>query len=204
MLNQTVSNMDPDYLNTLLVCPDFVTVFVLSFSLFGMYNGIDITHPVYVVLFLNVCVALISSTINICVAVFLPSEIFMRASNGNCWITLVFYCSCWCVNSATRFVYVMFNKELHSKVSSAKVQLFIVVGITLICFLGFTYLLIGMAVSQGESNTCLFKSSFVSNLKLHHLQIHYPICSPLTLMHYILQNPLTWMYCWHSALPKVL
>lgn len=163
MLNETVASVDRICINAILVSPDLVNVLVLAFGLYGMYNGINIMHPVYAVLFLNLAVALASSTTNICVALFLPSEMFMRASNGNCWITLVFYCSCWSVNSATRYVYILFNKMLYSKLANIMLQTVMVVMLTLICFFLFTSLLIGTAVYQGKKYLIF---SFLFRLKI--------------------------------------
>ena len=47
------------------ILPESFNILVLTFGLLGMYNGVQIVHPLYAVLFTNLVVPLVSSTINI-------------------------------------------------------------------------------------------------------------------------------------------
>jgi hypothetical protein len=47
-----------------VVLPDCANVTVLLIGLYGMYQGIEVQHPLYAVLFLNLAVSWISSLVN--------------------------------------------------------------------------------------------------------------------------------------------
>ena len=45
---------------------DIVNLLFLILGIYGMYNGIEIGHPLYMVLFINLIQATISTTANLC------------------------------------------------------------------------------------------------------------------------------------------
>ncbi len=95
----------------ILICPEFVNIALLSTGIFQMFNGIEINHPVYHVLFINLIVTLVSSLITIFAFPFnnVKYSTVVNAING---FTLLFHCCCWAIVSALRYLYIMKKKWL--------------------------------------------------------------------------------------------
>jgi hypothetical protein len=85
-----------------------------------IYLGIEISHPVYSILFGNLIVALTSSLINIFAFPFMTKMKYSTLANGNNTIYLIFYYSCWCALSGLRYIYIIHNNWLHEKFPEAK------------------------------------------------------------------------------------
>jgi amino acid transporter len=97
--------------NFIFVCPECVNIVLLSTGIFQMFKGIEIDHPVFNILFLNLIITLVSSLINILAFPLpfpLPNNVkystIVNATNG---LTMLFHCCCWAVVSALRYVYTM-------------------------------------------------------------------------------------------------
>ncbi len=75
----------------------------LFIGIYGMYQGIQISHPIYAVLFLNLLVQFVSSGISLAAFPVLESGKFVRLSNGNNSLSLLFHCTAWCVTSILRY-----------------------------------------------------------------------------------------------------
>jgi hypothetical protein len=74
------------------------------------YIGIEISHPVYAVLFCNLITALLSSVINVVITPLMGTALYTPITNTinvACWY---FHCCCWCVVSVLRYNYII-NKE---------------------------------------------------------------------------------------------
>ena len=78
-----------------------------------MYLGIEISHPVYGVLFSNLILTIISSLINVLVFPFVKTINYNTLVNGNNSVCLFFQCSCWCVLSALRYLYIIHKTWIH-------------------------------------------------------------------------------------------
>jgi hypothetical protein len=72
-----------------------------------IYSGIEISHPVYAVLFYNLVIALLSSFINSMIFPFVKNINFTNLVNGNSVACLLFHCSSWCVLSLLRYMYII-------------------------------------------------------------------------------------------------
>ena len=79
----------------ILVAPEFINLTLLILAIYAMYQGIEICHPLYAILFLNVNIALAATGINILVFQFIPSELYVAVSNAINSIGLEFHCNCW-------------------------------------------------------------------------------------------------------------
>jgi amino acid transporter len=95
--------------NFIFVCPEFVNIVLLSTGIFQMFKGIEIDHPVFNILFLNLIITLVSSLINILAFPLpfpLPNNVkystIVNATNG---LTMLFHCCCWAIVSALRYLY---------------------------------------------------------------------------------------------------
>jgi hypothetical protein len=60
------------------VIPDFLGFFFLSFGIFGMYQGIEIGHPVYALLFSNLGFAFFATFIDLFILIIFPFKVWLR------------------------------------------------------------------------------------------------------------------------------
>ena len=68
-------------LQTLFIVPELINVTCFLLGIYGMYHGIEIQHPLYAILFFNLIVPLISSTVNLSVVGFSSFETYLKVSN---------------------------------------------------------------------------------------------------------------------------
>ncbi len=85
-----------------------------------MYIEIEISHPIYALLFGNLFVALTSSCLNAFVFPFVTEIQYFKLVNANNTIYIVFYFSCWCILSFLRYTYIIHENWLHDKFPEAE------------------------------------------------------------------------------------
>jgi hypothetical protein len=102
---------------------EVINVTVLLIGVYQMYFGIEIGHPIYGLLFLNLVLALVSSLINIFIFPFLTDFKYSTIVSGNNITYLVFYLSCWCVLSVLRYGYIIHNHWIHEKFQESRTLL---------------------------------------------------------------------------------
>ena len=116
---------------------DYLILFLVLSAIYGMYNGIEISHPLYAVLFTNLCAALASTIFNIVTFVFIEIELYVRISNASNGWYLVFHCFSWCGTSILRYIYILHNEWIHLKFPDHRVlslvAVFGVISSYLIC-----------------------------------------------------------------------
>jgi hypothetical protein len=99
---------------------DALNTILLSIGIVQMYNGIEIEHPVFRVLFCNLIVALISSVLNI-IAFPIKKDIkYSTIVNGNNAFCLLFHCCCWLFVSLLRFAYIIHKDWLFARFPDPK------------------------------------------------------------------------------------
>jgi hypothetical protein len=72
-----------------------------------MYNGIEIEHPVFRVLFCNLIAALFASAFNVIVYPVAKEIKYSKIANGINGLSLMFHCCCWLVVSLLRYIYII-------------------------------------------------------------------------------------------------
>jgi hypothetical protein len=102
-------------------------------EVYYIYKGIEISHPVYGLIFCDLILTLITSLINVVTFPFLNTYQYMILANGNCTICLVIQCCCWCILSVLRYMYITNRTWLENKFPDSK-QL-IVFSLLGLCFL---------------------------------------------------------------------
>jgi hypothetical protein len=108
--SDTYNNDYPIYaLQIICVLPEYLNLFFLFCGLYGMYQGIEIAHPLYAVLFLNLIVPLVATILDIIVYFFISSMRYIIFSNIINAVSLFFHCTSWCVTSGLRFVYIIYG-----------------------------------------------------------------------------------------------
>ena len=132
-LNSTDDLTAQDYesisfaLKLLVLTPDYLNVILLSAGMYGMYHGVEIQHPLYLVLFLNLVASWVSSLMNIVGFPFLPSLAHVKLTNVGSTAILFFHCVCWLLTSVIRHLYIVNDAWLHSKVPSTKIQSYLAI-----------------------------------------------------------------------------
>ena len=91
-----------EVLNVALIIPESVNLSLLILGIYGMYQGIQIIHPLYAILFLNLIIQALSSLLSCISFPFLATEKFVRLSNGNNSLALLLHCTAWCLTSMLR------------------------------------------------------------------------------------------------------
>jgi ABC-type transport system involved in multi-copper enzyme maturation permease subunit len=86
-----------------------------------MYNGVEIEHPVFRVLFCNLIVSFISSAVNIIAYPIEKNIKYSTIINGNNYFCLLFHCCCWLVVSLLRFIYIIHKHWLLTKFPDQKI-----------------------------------------------------------------------------------
>jgi hypothetical protein len=94
------------------MCIDIINTVILTAVICIMYIGIEISHPLYAILFSNLIVTVISSLIDILVFPFVKANNYNNLVNANGTICLLFHCSCWCVVSVLRYLYIIHKSWL--------------------------------------------------------------------------------------------
>ena len=87
-----------------------------------MYQGVEISHPLYAVLFLNLTVSLISTMLDIAVFFFISTATYVFFSNLMNNLSVFFHCTSWCMTSVLRFIYIIYGDWLNNFIPCQKLQ----------------------------------------------------------------------------------
>ena len=117
------------------ILPEYVNFILLIVAVYGMYLGIEINHPLYAILFLDLVVALLFTLVNIFGFFVVKIEKFIVVSNASNGLSLFFHFTCWCLASCIRFVYIAHNDWIHRVIPSPKNQYYLAVFFAIICWL---------------------------------------------------------------------
>jgi hypothetical protein len=128
MFNISITSDSSNYdhliaiLNIFCVVPEYINIIFLSCAIYGMYQGIQIAHPLYTVLFLNFIVSLTSSLIDIIAFCFVSISKYVLFANILNALSLFFHCTSWCVTSGLRFVYIIYGDWFNNWIPNQKLQ----------------------------------------------------------------------------------
>ena len=155
--NSTSSEIDisdnPIWVVQLLcVLPEYFNLFFLICGLYGMYQGIEIGHPVYAVLFLNLIVPTISTLLDIAAFFFISTFNYVLFSNLVNGFTVFFHCTSWCVTSMLRFIYIICGDWFNSLIPNQKLQSALAVILTCLLAALLTIPTFSVVVSYGKQS----------------------------------------------------
>jgi hypothetical protein len=105
--------------------PEYVNFPFLLVTIFGMYQGIEIRHPLYAVLFLNLVVAFATTVTHIVGFTVLHIDKFVIVSNLLNSQSLYYHCTSWCVTSVIRYVYIFHEEWIHNLIPSSNMKCFL-------------------------------------------------------------------------------
>ena len=115
------SNTDwPMYLSGAMIMPEYINAVMLRMAIYGMYKGIEILHPIYSVLFVNLITGLCQTVFNLLVFNFVRTDLFIRIANATNCCYLTFHCTAWSVTSILRYVFIMHKDWIESKFENLK------------------------------------------------------------------------------------
>jgi hypothetical protein len=138
-------------LQTAMIVPEYFNLVFLLLGIYGMYQGIEIQHPLYAMIFLNLIVALFFTLLDLAVFFFLSTDRFVSILNASSTVALFFHCTCWCVTSIIRYLYIVHENWIHSVLPSLQSQRFLAFGFTFILFLTLTSPPLGYGIYLGKN-----------------------------------------------------
>ncbi len=136
----------------LCVMPEYFNLFFLICCLYGMYQGIEIGHPVYAVLFLNLIVPTISTAFDIAVFFFISTFNYVLFSNFVNGLTIFFHCTSWCVTSVLRFIYIICGDWFNNLIPNQKLQCAFAVVLTCLLAILLTIPTFSVVISYGKQS----------------------------------------------------
>ena len=110
------------FLQLILVLPEYASLIFLLCTIYGMFQGIEIIHPLYTVLFLNLLVSLLSTVVNIVAFSFLSIEKYFIVTNLSNSQSSYFHCTSWCITSIIRYIYIFHSDWIHRMIPSARLK----------------------------------------------------------------------------------
>ena len=111
----------------ILILPETLNLIFLISGVTGMYNGVEIQHPLYTVLFTNLVVPLITSVLNLSSLTFISGGMYIRFSNLLNGLSMSFHCTAWFTTSLIRYIYIVHRHALHDRIPNMKHQCLIAV-----------------------------------------------------------------------------
>ncbi len=110
------------FLQFCLVLPEYVCFVFLLIGMYTMFHGIEIIHPLYTVLFLNLLVSCLSTVINIAAFSLVSIEKYVKVTNLSNSQSTFFHCTSWCVTSIICYIYIFHNDWMHNVIPSARIK----------------------------------------------------------------------------------
>ena len=121
VVKETQNELAENDFNFVPLIPSVVNIAFLVTGTCQMYLGIEINHPIYCTLFLNLIVTLVSSLIDVLIFPFLSLAVkYSALVNGNGVVCLLFHCCSWSISSVLRYFYIMHPNWLHRKFPEAR------------------------------------------------------------------------------------
>ena len=77
---------------------------IILFGVLGMFFSLEISHPVFSVLFCNLSASFICSSLNIITLLATSFRFYTKTAIMFNFVCYVFHCCCWCVISILRFM----------------------------------------------------------------------------------------------------
>ena len=133
-----------------LVIPEYVIFVFLVIGVYGMYTGVEISHPLYSVLFINLIFPLCASVINITAYQMISAEKYIMLANAISALCIEFHCNCWCVTSIVRYIYIVHEKWIHDKVPNVRHQSIAAIALTISFFFVLLIPALGYPVYLGK------------------------------------------------------
>ena len=129
-----LSNSSNFLIGVPLIIPECINFCLLLISIVVVYRGIEISHPIYAVMFCNLVVAFFSTILNLIAYVSFKVELFVRLNNANNALCLLFHCNAWVVKSLLRYIYVVHGSWIDDNFSNQTKLTRVAVPLTFLFF----------------------------------------------------------------------
>ncbi len=126
--------------------PDVLDFIVLAIAVYGMYKGIEISHPIYALLFTNLTFALFATAINLFVLLAFPFHIWTRFSLYGNLFSLHFHVTSWSIISVLRYHYIEHKDWIERKWPDPKDLTSTALAAQFSCFGAIIFIDIGLLV----------------------------------------------------------
>ena len=113
-----LSNSSNFLIGVPLIIPECINLCLLIISIVVVYHGIEISHPIYAVMFCNLVVAFFSTIVNLIAFFSCEVELFVRLNNANNALCLLFHCNAWVAKSLLRYIYIVHGSWIDEKFSN--------------------------------------------------------------------------------------
>ena len=142
--------------NTLILFPDCTSLVCLLAGICGMFQGIEVCHPIYAVLFTNLVSALLSTILNLVLFTNLEIETYVRFANASNGWYLVFHCNAWCITSILRYLYILHSDWVDQNFPSQKKLAKLTVVITFLSYVVLISPMIAISINLGKFYMSIF------------------------------------------------
>ena len=147
----------------LLVIPEYFNICLLLIGVYGIYRGVEISHPIYFILFVNLIIPLSVSVINIIAYQITSTKKYLMMASSLSGLCLAFHCNCWCVTSIIRYLYIVHENWIHNKIPNFKHQCIVALAATLASL--FSLMAPSFVYSISIGNIHNFKSFLFKKMK---------------------------------------
>ena len=149
-MNSTLPDDWNPFLIAFIGTPDVLNLITLMSGLIGMFNGIEIDHPIYAVLFSNMSVCLFSASVNVVTLFCVNASMFVVVANAsNTWY-MIYHCVTWSVTSLLRYAYIFHGPWIDSRFPDASKLRNLSVVSTFVVFVVLLTPLVAFIVHLGE------------------------------------------------------
>jgi hypothetical protein len=148
------------FLQLCLVLPEYVCLLLLIIGIYTMFHGIEIIHPLYTALFLNLLVSSLSTVINIAAFSLVSIEKYVKVTNLSNSISTHFHCTSWCITSIIRYIYIFHNDWIHNVIPSAKLKCSLAVVLSFVLSFLQSAPAFAVVILFGENAISLEKNDF--------------------------------------------
>jgi hypothetical protein len=109
--NQTAMYWTPGKC-AMVLAPEVVALITLAVAAYVMYRGVDISHPVYAILFSNLVFPFCTSGAIVTVSFVLDVNTWKIVSSVANMISMMYHHTCWAVLSGIRYMLVQFRASI--------------------------------------------------------------------------------------------
>jgi len=134
----------------IIAAPDYINLNFLLTFINGMYHGIEIQHPLYAVLILDLLVVLVFNLINIFLFFVRPTGLFMQLSLANGGIAINFHFTSWCLASVIRYIYIVHGDWIDSLIPNLRWQCLITFATSILFSISLSIPLFGYIIYLGK------------------------------------------------------
>ncbi len=95
---------------------DLIELSLLLMGIYGMYKGIEITHPIYALLISNLIFPFVGTALNLFLFAAIPFEDWTRLAMTVNVICTVFHITSWSTISVLRYVFIKHQERQHQNI----------------------------------------------------------------------------------------